>query len=255
MSIVKGKDLSGSSDNPEETGFLDEWINKRTGLISDLESECEESQANEQFAAVHFASYNGNLDLLKRLVSLGGDIAAKNSHSIDCLHFAAQGNQPRILHYLLKNEHFRGDMSLKASGLHFRSERQDVNGYTALHWACHSGSYQAVRYLLANGSDPNAQTFNERSTPLLVAMRSIMDTRETKIIHKLLLYGADSRYSDLQGETCATLLEALDDDLKHSCSDLFANIGQGSRRNQGLLYKGKSCIDRVGKKKNKRLLL
>ena len=82
-----------------------------------------------------------------------------------------------------------------------------------------------------------------------------MDTREVKIIHKLLLYGADARYSDLQGETCATLLETLDDDLKNSCRDLFANIGQGSRRNQGLLYKGKSCLDRTGKKKNKRLLL
>lgn len=122
-------------------------------------------------------------------------------------------------------------MSLKKSGLHFKSERQDVNGYTALHWACHSGSYQAVRYLLANGSDPNAQTFNERSTPLLVAMRSIMDTREVKIIHKLLLYGADPSYSDIHGETCASLLSTLDDDLKHSCSDLIDNIGRGSRRN------------------------
>jgi len=88
--MVKDKKFSGSSDNPEEIGALEEWINKRTGLISDLESECgESSSVNEQFVAVHFASYNGNLDLLKRLVSLGGDIASKNSQSIDCFHFAA----------------------------------------------------------------------------------------------------------------------------------------------------------------------
>jgi len=34
-------------------------------------------------------------------------------------------------------------------------ETLDGNGCTPLHWACVSGSYQSLRYLLAEGADPN----------------------------------------------------------------------------------------------------
>ena len=176
----------------------------------------------------------------------------QNNQSLDCLHFAAQGNQPRILNYLLKLEHLQRDQSLRGNVNHFRYEKKDVNGFTALHWACHSGSYQAVRYLLANGSDPNAQTYNERSTPLLVAMRVIGETREPKILHKLLLYGADASYSDVNGESCETLIEALDPELQHQCKDLLENIGKGSRKHQGLFCKGRKlrCLKQNRTKKN-----
>ena len=96
-------------------------------------------------------------------------------------------------------------------------EKSDVNGYAALHWACLSGSYQSVRYLLANGSDPNAQTHGDKATPLLLAMKTMQDTKEPRILHKLLLYGADSQYIDINGDSCeAYLLTVIkDEDLKN----------------------------------------
>jgi ankyrin repeat protein len=93
------------------------------------------------------------------------------------MHFAAQGNQPKILHYLRSI----GFIDL---------ESNDNNGCTPLHWACVSGSYQALRYLLAEGADPNTKTLNDGCTPLHLAIKYMDETREVRSIHKLLIYGA-----------------------------------------------------------------
>lgn len=69
----------------------------------------------------------------------------------------------------------------------------DQNGYTPLHWACLTCSYQAVRYLLAHKADVNAITASNESSPLILAMRDMEETREPRIIHKLMLYGADPK--------------------------------------------------------------
>jgi ankyrin repeat protein len=69
----------------------------------------------------------------------------------------------------------------------------DQNGYTPLHWACLSGSYQAVRYLLSHKADVNSKTSSNEATPLILALRDMEETREPRIIHKLLLYGADTQ--------------------------------------------------------------
>jgi len=66
----------------------------------------------------------------------------------------------------------------------------DNNGSTALHWACYSGSYQAVRYLLAFGADINATLNSDHSTPMHLAFKNLEEHKELRIIHKLLLYGA-----------------------------------------------------------------
>jgi hypothetical protein len=43
----------------------------------------------EQFYPLHFASFNGNVKLLKLLTKNGADIMARNSQGIDMLHVAA----------------------------------------------------------------------------------------------------------------------------------------------------------------------
>ena len=42
--------------------------------------------------AIHYASFTGNLNLLKEMKSNGGNIRAKNTTGISALLFAAQGN-------------------------------------------------------------------------------------------------------------------------------------------------------------------
>jgi ankyrin repeat protein len=62
------------------------------------------------------------------LMKFGADVKEVNSSGINCLHIAAQGDKPKVLHFLLINKFF--DI-----------EETDINGCTALHWACYSGSY------------------------------------------------------------------------------------------------------------------
>jgi ankyrin repeat protein len=49
----------------------------------------------------------------------------------------------------------------------------DYNGCTALHWACLDGSYDVVKYLLAENANINAVTYEARSTPLHVAIQAL----------------------------------------------------------------------------------
>ena len=155
---------------------------------------------------MHFAAYNGNLEIIRLLAHHGGDITVENNMKINCLHFAAQGNQPKVLNYLLKNHCSRFDVS-----------QSDAHGYTPLHWACISGSYQAVRYLLAAKADPNIPS-SDSSTPLHVSLKNMDETREPRIIHKLLIYGSLKNVNNNKGETCESFINQIEDeDLKGQC--------------------------------------
>jgi ankyrin repeat protein len=52
----------------------------------------------------------------------------KANTGMNCMHIAAKGDNPRIIHYLLQTGEFWIDMA-------------DENRCTALHWACLEGSY------------------------------------------------------------------------------------------------------------------
>lgn len=82
------------------------------------------------------------------------------------------------MHYLLSEEDF--DI-----------EVEDENGTTPLQWACIQGSYDSVRYLLGMGAKVGTANKSEGLTPLHSAIQFLDETREIKIIHKLLIYGAD----------------------------------------------------------------
>lgn len=114
------------------------------------------------------------------MLALGANLHIENNSNLTSLHFAAQGDQPRVLHYLIRNGSGR-----------FLIDQTDLNGYTPLHWACLSGSYQSVRYLLANGANVNRVTTSEKTTTILLCLKNMEETREPRIIHKLLIYGAD----------------------------------------------------------------
>ncbi|CDW91601.1 dhhc zinc finger domain containing protein [Stylonychia lemnae] len=177
--------------------YVEKWINQLTLGIE------------EQFAAIHFAAFNGNLKIMQMLQRFGGDIQIVNNQKINCLHFAAQGNQPKIIHYLLRNGYFEVDTP-------------DINGCTALHWACISGSYQSIRYLLAIGANPNIQTNSEGCAPLHMAIRYLDETREIRCIHKMLQYGASLDVKDLDDLEPKDYIENIEDeDLQMQCQDLI----------------------------------
>ena len=58
---------------------LKEWINLT-------------SRGEEGFTALHYASFHGNIKILKLLTKYGANINVKNKQDINLLHVAAQGD-------------------------------------------------------------------------------------------------------------------------------------------------------------------
>lgn len=51
------------------------------------------------FTALHFASFRGNIALIKLLMKNGADMYIRNNFGINVMHVAAQGDQPISLFY------------------------------------------------------------------------------------------------------------------------------------------------------------
>lgn len=126
---------------------------------------------------MHFASFHGNLNLIRYLMRQGADPTITNRQGINMLHVAAQGDQPASLYYFHK-----------VVGLDVDS--RDKRKSTALHWAAFSGAELSLSYLVAWNPNLNAQD-TKGLTPLHLAVKSSEDLRSTKAIKQLLIKGAD----------------------------------------------------------------
>lgn len=92
---------------------------------------------DEEFTAVHFATYHGNQELVTILVEeMSADFNLRNMYGANVLHIAAQGDQPVPLFYFVNEK----GMNL---------DEADNRGSTPLHWACYSRSEFALSYILA----------------------------------------------------------------------------------------------------------
>ena len=91
------------------------------------------SVSEQGFYPLHFASFHGNIQLIKLLMRNKADFTVKTSEGINMLHVAAQGDQAYSLTYF------------KSKGLCIMSK--DKERSTPLHWACCAGSDTASYYL------------------------------------------------------------------------------------------------------------
>lgn len=128
---------------------------------------------DEGFCAFHFASFKGNLQIIRLLEEYGANLFEKNKKGLNALHIASQGDQPISIAFFMDKGIFLTD--------------KDHNGNTALHWAAHSGAENAIASLASWGSPMNDQDFIYGCTPLHLAVNS----GNVKCVRKLLLKGAD----------------------------------------------------------------
>jgi ankyrin repeat protein len=56
--------------------LLSKWVNKQT-------------EGEEGFTPMHFASFHGNMTMIRYLISKGANVYATNKHNINMLHVAA----------------------------------------------------------------------------------------------------------------------------------------------------------------------
>ena len=169
-------------NNYELTTTIIDEIKKGFGMSSNKISNFINERTNEGFTALHYAVGNGNLEIVQLLKQYGAKFEAVTNLGKNSVHIAAEANQVSMLMYLILNE------ALDIFCL-------DENGSTPLHWACYSGAFEAVDYLLSFKADINAQD-KERITPLFLAV----DNKRENIVRILLMNGADKNLPNKKNE-------------------------------------------------------
>jgi palmitoyltransferase ZDHHC13/17 len=149
---------------------------------------------DDGFTALHFASFRGNLDLIKLLIKYGADMYARNNYGIDMMHVSAQGDMPISMYYY------------RHKGLDVRS--RDKRMSTPLHWAIYSKSEAAVSYIIAWNKELNDQDI-EGYTPLHLAVKSVDQLDSVRPVRILLMRGANRDIKDYRGRRPIDLVEQI----------------------------------------------
>ncbi|CAK82912.1 unnamed protein product (macronuclear) [Paramecium tetraurelia] len=182
------------------------------------------SVAIDKFTPLHFAAQRGNLQILNLLKLKGADLKATSQQGLNIMHVGAQGNQPNSIVFALAN-------GIKLVDF-------DINGGTALHWACLKGCEDSANYLLPLIEQkkpyfPLNSLDSHQYTPLHLAVHS----GNTKLVKKLLFYGADKKIKGYENKTPANMAE--ENDFKNIYNLLtkkrgflisFFNLKQGLKR-------------------------
>ena len=125
----------------------------------------------------------GNNELVKLLLENGANVNDKDRFDRTALHLAAQHAYIKVIKLLVENG---ANISLKA----MRDGNNTVDKFTPLMFAVESGGsdrYEAVKFLLEKGANPNEETHPEGITALNMAVRG----NETKILELLIANGGD----------------------------------------------------------------
>ena len=123
--------------------------------------------------ALHYASFRGNIKIIKLLIDNYADINVLSSNGYNMLHKASQGNKPSAIVYY----HKKYGISLEST---------DENLMNALHLAAINGMDNSVIYLLSLGINPNLKDKNG-----CTALHYAVKKNHKRIIKKLLQKGAD----------------------------------------------------------------
>jgi ankyrin repeat protein len=160
--------------------------------------------AEENDAPLHCACNEGNVKLVKSLVTNGAKVNAKGGYGDTPLHRAVQkstrfGNTVFDKHgVIIRRETFIiGNEDVEIVKFLIAS-RADVNakgrhGNTPLHRACENGNEDFVKVLVTNGADVNVKNELDQ-TPLCMA-------RSIEVLKILVANGADVNVKDWSGKT------------------------------------------------------
>ena len=120
---------------------------------------------NEGRTAALVAAYTGNLEILKQIIRLPGDLLICDNEGKDLLTYAVMSEYAGIRIPERETECLR---YLLQQGIQL--EHQDEQGWTALHHAAAIRNEAAVYYLLKAGASPDTPDKKCRHTPLITAV-------------------------------------------------------------------------------------
>ena len=219
--IKKGDDITllhsaCVSDNFKLVKLIIESTKKRLNLISENSLSKEEKINNENIfkdfinaktetehlTALHYASFRGNIKIIKILIQNFANVQALTYNGLNMLHKGAQGNSPNSIIYF--NKKYNIDIA--------STNNDNLN---AMHFAAISGMDNSIIYLLNMGLNPNLQDING-NTPLHYAVKY----GQNRIIKKLLHNGADKNILN-KNKVSPAMLARENPEL----SDIFSKKG------------------------------
>ena len=156
---ISPEDSLPSEEKSKNENIFKNFINAKTEIDS--------------FTALHYASFRGNIKIIKLLIANFAEINALSTNGLNMIHKAAQGNQPSAIIYFYK----KYNMDL---------ETTDNNQLNALHLASKCGMDNSVIFLLSLGLDPNI-----KDKKGYTALHYAVKYSHLRIIKKLLQRGAD----------------------------------------------------------------
>ena len=136
--------------------------------------------------ALHYASFRGNIPIIKFLISHGANPFVKDKDGHNVIHIAAQGDQIGAIYYYIQNFNF--DLNDK-----------DRRESTALHWAAYLNKEVALSFLIAWGANPNSFDA-DYNTPLHLAVVTALKVKESRCVKILLLKGAGRNNANSDGK-------------------------------------------------------
>ena len=173
LKLTKDSSLSEEEKSKNEEIFKN-FINAKT--------------QGDNLTALHYASFRGNIKIIKLLIENHAEINALSSNGYNMIHKAAQGNKPSAIVLFYKK--YKMDL-----------ESTDENQMTALHLAAANGMENSVIYLLSLGINPNLKDKNGYT-----ALHYAVKKNQIRIIKKLLQKGADRTIEDHKNKKTPVML-------------------------------------------------
>ena len=166
---------------------------------------------------IHYASFGGNLDIIKLLIENGADITKKTHKELNVIHYSAQGNAPNSLMYFYLQ--FQEDKTAKNKVKYKLILDKDGAGSTILHWAVYSLSEDFLLYLINldifETEREKLDYINMQDKNGFTALHLCVASKSIKIATKLLQNGADTSLKDVNGRTPLDLaIEKGQDEIK-----------------------------------------
>jgi len=143
------------------------------------------SSKNPSSGPIHFASYYGQLDLVKKIIEHGEDLNNMAKDGVTPLLLATRAGHTDIMTYLLDN----------GAKIDYSDEKYYEGDYQPIHEAVMVQNKEAVELLLEYGADVNSVN-SDGDTPLFTAVRYCDDPA---MVNMLILAGADVNYKNSEG--------------------------------------------------------
>ena len=157
--------------------------------------------SNEQgVTPIHYASFRGEVQIIKLLIENGADINKKTNRNLNVIHYSAQGNKPNVLiyFYLLLKE------KTEESNKYDLILEKDGGGSTSLHWAVYSLAEDYLLYLINldifDSVEEKINYINQLDSQGLSALHLSVSSKSPRITIKLLQNGANPLIVDNKGQ-------------------------------------------------------